>query len=82
MNQLDTPRVADRSIASLATWLGRYAARRWLALAAVMTTMVVNIALDVLRPWPMKVLVDHALGGQPVAAPLATIMEALPGGSS
>src|SRR2546422_775902 len=28
--------------------------------------MVAGVAVDLLRPWPMKLLIDHVLGGQPL----------------
>jgi ATP-binding cassette subfamily B protein/subfamily B ATP-binding cassette protein MsbA len=69
----------DRSLLRLGAWLLRYAAGRWLALAAVVATMLAKIGLDVLKPWPMKVLVDHALGDRPLPPALATVAAALPG---
>jgi ATP-binding cassette subfamily B protein/subfamily B ATP-binding cassette protein MsbA len=35
--------------------------------------MAVTVGLDVLRPWPTKILVDHVLGGQPLSGPLAEL---------
>jgi ATP-binding cassette subfamily B protein len=48
-----------------------YIAREWRWLAAIggLTTMFSWIAA--LQPWPMKILVDHALGGAPAPAALA-----------
>jgi len=66
----------------LAQWLGAYAARRWLGVIAVLATMLAKIALDVLKPWPMKVLVDHALGTAPLPPLLAAVARALPGGGT
>src|SRR2546427_4585366 len=40
--------------------------------------MVAGVAVDLLRPWPMKLLIDHVLGGQPLPPGFA----ALPGGQS
>jgi ATP-binding cassette subfamily B protein/subfamily B ATP-binding cassette protein MsbA len=61
-------RTAD-SISALCLWALRHAARRRLALSAVLSTMLVTIGLDLLKPWPMKILVDHVLQG-PRSAPL------------
>jgi ATP-binding cassette, subfamily B, bacterial len=49
------------------------------ALAVVLLTMALSVALDVLRPWPMKLLVDQVFGGQPIPARLGDIVAALPG---
>ncbi|MQA31817.1 MAG: ATP-binding cassette domain-containing protein, partial [Luteitalea sp.] len=49
---------------------------------AVLATMILKIGLDVLKPWPMKVLVDHGLGDQPLPSALAGAAIALPGGGS
>src|SRR5262245_53870845 len=48
--------------------LFRYALPHWRGLALVAVTMAVTVGLDVLRPWPTKVLVDNVLGQQPLAA--------------
>ncbi len=69
----------DPSAVRLLTWLTRYALRRWRGLLAVLATMVVKIGLDVLKPWPMKVLVDHVLGAQPLSPTLAALAAVLPG---
>jgi ATP-binding cassette subfamily B protein/subfamily B ATP-binding cassette protein MsbA len=63
----------------LCLWAVGYALRRRGALAAVLTTMLLRIGLDALRPWPMKVLVDHALGGKPMTEGVARWVGALPG---
>jgi ATP-binding cassette subfamily B protein/subfamily B ATP-binding cassette protein MsbA len=44
--------------------------------------MVAGVAVDLLRPWPMKVLIDHVLGGQPMSPGFAALIGALPGGQS
>lgn len=41
--------------------------------------MIVGIGLDVLRPWPTKLLVDQVLGQQPVPSQLGRLLTALPG---
>ncbi len=41
--------------------------------------MIVGIGLDVLRPWPTKLLVDQVLGQQPVPSQLSRLLTALPG---
>ena len=59
-----------------------YGVRRWPAGLAVLTTMLLATTLNVLKPWPMKVLVDHALGGRPVPAALSEVLARLPGAAT
>jgi ATP-binding cassette subfamily B protein/subfamily B ATP-binding cassette protein MsbA len=72
----------DTSAVRLFGWLSGYASRRWRGLVAVLATMVAKIGLDLLKPWPMKLLVDHALGSQPLPPALATLVAGWPGGGS
>ena len=44
----------------------RYALPHWRGLLLVGVTMAVTVGLDVLRPWPTKVLVDNVLGQAPL----------------
>ena len=60
-------------------WALGYAFRRWPGLIAALSTMLVGIGLDVLKPWPMKFLVDHALMGKPMSPALDRTVQALPG---
>src|SRR5262245_20041188 len=57
----------------------RYARPHWRGLLLVAATMAVTVALDVLRPWPTKVLVDHVLGHEPLTGTLGAALAALPG---
>ncbi len=43
-----------------------YALRQWLTLAVIIGLTVANSAIAVLQPWPIKILVDHALNNVPV----------------
>ena len=72
----------DTSAVRLFKWLARYAFGRWQGLLAVLATMVAKIALDLLKPWPMKVLVDHGLDAQPLTPGLATMAAMLPGAAT
>jgi ATP-binding cassette subfamily B protein/subfamily B ATP-binding cassette protein MsbA len=76
------PEATEVGLARLAPWLTAHALRRWPGLLAVLATMLARTGLDVLKPWPMKVLVDHALGAVPVPAALALWLGALPGAQS
>ena len=50
-------------------------------LIVIVSTMVLMIALEVLQPWPIKIMVDQVLGQQPVPESLQEILNALPGPS-
>jgi ATP-binding cassette, subfamily B, bacterial len=54
-------------------WDGR---RGW---ALIVGVTLLTIAFGLLQPWPMQVLVDHVLGGKPMAEPLARAVQLLPG---
>jgi ATP-binding cassette subfamily B protein/subfamily B ATP-binding cassette protein MsbA len=56
-----------------------YARPQWRGLVVVAVTMAATVALDVLRPWPTKILVDHVLGTQPLTGALADFLAWLPG---
>src|SRR3954464_11256208 len=43
----------------------RYPMQRKLPLLAVLTTMLLGNVTRVLSPWPMKLIVDKIVGGQP-----------------
>jgi ATP-binding cassette subfamily B protein/subfamily B ATP-binding cassette protein MsbA len=48
-------------------------------LAFVVVTMAVAVALDLLRPWPTKLLIDQVLGGQAVPDEISWALDRLPG---
>jgi ATP-binding cassette subfamily B protein/subfamily B ATP-binding cassette protein MsbA len=58
-----------------------YAPRHARGLALTAALLLVGVALEVLRPWPLKVIVDDVLKGRPLPRGLAWVA-ALPGGSS
>src|SRR5579884_221389 len=57
----------------------RYARPHWRAILLLSATMLVDIALDLGRPWPLKLVIDNVLGHRRTPSPLATV---LPGSSS
>jgi ATP-binding cassette subfamily B protein/subfamily B ATP-binding cassette protein MsbA len=67
------------SMRQLCLWALSYALRRRSALAVVLLTMLLEIGLDLLKPWPMKILVDHSLNGEPMPPGLAAAVALLPG---
>jgi ATP-binding cassette subfamily B protein len=42
-----------------------YVKPHWRALVVLLATMLANIGLELLRPWPLKLLVDNVLGDHP-----------------
>ena len=54
-----------------------YVLRRWPALLFIMGLTAMTSAVTALQPWPMKLLVDHAIGDTPVPDTLAFVLEAL-----
>src|SRR5262245_65838700 len=62
----------------LCMWALGYGLRRRTALFVVLATMLLKIGLDVLKPWPMKFLVDHILKGEPMSDGVAGAVEFLP----
>ena len=44
--------------------LARYALVRWRGLIFVMLLMLINVGLNVLKPWPLKLIVDCVLNNQ------------------
>src|SRR6266498_5374151 len=69
------------STGRLCAWSLGYAWRRWPALTGVVMAMVLKIGLDVLKPWPMKLLIDHVLRDEP-AQPGFVWLAWLPGAQS
>jgi ATP-binding cassette subfamily B protein/subfamily B ATP-binding cassette protein MsbA len=56
-----------------------YARARRGAWAFIIAITLLSTAFSVLQPWPMKVLVDHALGHEPMSPALRRVMALLPG---
>ncbi len=70
------------AIFNLCGWALPYAFRRWQALTAVAATMLVNIGLNVLKPWPMLFLVavlQARLEGKTLPAWVSRLTDFLPG---
>ncbi len=56
----------------------RYVRPHWRSLGITLITMLAVIGLEVLRPWPMKILVDVILGSQPLPDKLVGTLAVLP----
>jgi ATP-binding cassette subfamily B protein len=64
-------------------WLkiARYALPQAGVLAAILALLVVSVGLGVLNPWPLKLIVDNVLAGEPLPHGVAWLA-ALPGAGS
>ena len=72
----------DTSMVRLCLRLLRYTVGRWPGLLAVLATMLLTTGLNLLKPWPMKLLVDYVLEGKPMPARFAHAVEWLPGAAT
>jgi ATP-binding cassette subfamily B protein/subfamily B ATP-binding cassette protein MsbA len=59
--------------------LFRYAAAGWKGWGLIAGMALFASMFGLLQPWPMKIVVDHVLGQEPMAEPLARGMRLLPG---
>ena len=61
-------------------WLdyARYARPQWRVLSLICILMLAGIAVDLLMPWPLKLIIDTVLGGQSLPTALTWLM-GLPG---
>ena len=66
-------------VIGLCMWASSYALRRWVPLAGVLATMVLDAGLNVLKPWPMVFLVDHVLQTKPMPGWMVGLIALLPG---
>ncbi len=57
----------------------RYVLPHWRELRVILITMALAVGVDVLQPWPMKILVDNVLGHQRAPEWLDRMVAALPG---
>ncbi len=57
----------------------KYLRPHWRGLTLTLLIMAFTVGLDVLRPWPMKILVDSVLGQQPLPDNVGHLLAALPG---
>jgi ATP-binding cassette subfamily B protein len=55
-----------QGVGGMSLRLMRYALRRWGGLLALLGVMLLNVGLELLKPWPMKLLIDNVLGGKPL----------------
>jgi ATP-binding cassette subfamily B protein/subfamily B ATP-binding cassette protein MsbA len=53
----------------------------WRGLAFIVTLTFASVAVEVLAPWPFKLLIDNVLAGEPLPDPVAWL-QSLPGANS
>jgi ATP-binding cassette, subfamily B, bacterial len=75
-------RARDTSTLRTCGWLAGYAWHRWRGLLAVIAIIFARIALDLVKPWPLKVIVDYGLGDHSLSPALASVAAMLPGSST
>ena len=63
----------------LCGWSLSYAFHRRLPLVLVLSTMLLRVGMDVLKPWPMIFLIDYVLKTKPMPGWLSRIVQFLPG---
>jgi ABC-type multidrug transport system fused ATPase/permease subunit len=74
--------VTQQSMPRLFLRLLRYGRHRRWAFGGVAVTMLLDVFINLLRPWPLKLVVDSVLGNQPLPSGLQTIASWLPGADS
>jgi ATP-binding cassette subfamily B protein/subfamily B ATP-binding cassette protein MsbA len=67
------------TLTRLCRWVFGYALRRRLPLFVVVVTMVLEVGLDVLKPWPAAFLIDYVLDNKAMPAWVAHLVGTLPG---
>jgi ATP-binding cassette subfamily B protein/subfamily B ATP-binding cassette protein MsbA len=60
----------------------RYAAAGWKGWILIAALALFVSLFGLLQPWPMKIVVDHVLGQEPMAETLARVTSLLPGGDT
>ena len=77
LNQTDQ---AERGgIVAIFGWVFGQAMGLWPALVTVLVLMCARVTLELLKPWPLKVIVDQALDRQPANGGVTRAITALPG---
>ena len=63
----------------MVAWLRliRYASPPWREFASILALTTAGVGFSVLRPWPLKLIVDYVLPGEPLPAPTESIARLL-----
>jgi ATP-binding cassette subfamily B protein len=70
------------TVRGLYLWALGYSFRRWPALLTVLATMLLKTGVELLKPWPLIVLIDYVLQHKPTTPALQNLIDKLPGGTS
>ena len=70
---------SQQSMPRLFLRLLRYGRHRRWAFGGVAVTMLLDVGINLLRPWPLKLIVDSVLGNQPLPSGLQSLASWLPG---
>lgn len=72
----------NTGVTRLSLRLLRYALRRWRGLVVVLAIMFLKSSMEVLKPLPMKLLVDNVLNQIPLESAIAGMVAIIPGAAS
>lgn len=67
---------------ALLRWSMRLAAKQPAALTTALLATLLVVAVELIKPWPLKVLVDNGISGKPLSGSAGRFVEALPGSGS
>jgi ATP-binding cassette subfamily B protein/subfamily B ATP-binding cassette protein MsbA len=67
------------TVPRLCRWAVSYALRRRAPFATVVTSLLLKVGLDLLKPWPTVFLIDYVLRGKKMSPALEKIVHLLPG---
>ena len=68
------------TLTRLCGWTIRYAFRRGWPLLGVSSSLLLRVALDLLKPWPIVFLIDYVLRGHAMPPLVERLVNVLPGG--
>jgi ATP-binding cassette subfamily B protein/subfamily B ATP-binding cassette protein MsbA len=81
---MSAPNAGDGTLGKgdLLRWSMRLAAKQPATLGAALLATLLVVAVELIKPWPLKVLVDNGISGKPLSGAAGRIVEALPGTGS
>src|SRR3954466_5145051 len=71
--------VTQQSMPRLLLRLLRYGRQRRWALGGLTVTMLLDVGVNLLRPWPLALIVDSGVGSSPLPGGVQTVVSWLPG---
>jgi ATP-binding cassette subfamily B protein/subfamily B ATP-binding cassette protein MsbA len=81
---MSAPIAADRTLGKgdLLRWSMRLATKQPATLAVALLATLLVVAVELVKPWPLKMLVDNGISGKPLSGTAGRIVEVLPGTGS